>query len=79
MATLSIRQKLLSYLATADDNKVKAIFTLVESEIEKEPSFILTEDQLAILDEERELHLSGTTKSYSRTDAAQIIRGLKAF
>jgi len=79
MATLSIRQKLLSYLATADDSKVKAIFTLVEAEIESEPSFILTDEQLAILDHERELHLSGQSKSYSREEAAQIIRGLKSF
>ena len=75
MATLSIRQKLLSYLATADDNKVKAIYTLLETDIQDEPSFILTDEQLAILDKERDLHISGQTKSYSRHEAIGIIRG----
>ena len=79
MATLSIRQKLLSYLATADDNKVQAVFTLLESDIQNESKFTLTDEQLAILDLERDLHISGQSKSYSRDEATQIIRGLRAF
>ena len=79
MATLSTRQKLLSYLATADDNKVKAIFTLLEADIQSESSFILTDEQLAILDKEHQLHVTGQTQSYSRSEAIQIIKGLRSF
>jgi len=79
MATLTIRQKLISYLADADDSKVNAIYTLVENDIQEEPAFFLTDEQLAILDEERELHLSGQTKSYSRREAYQIIKGQRDF
>ncbi len=76
MATLSIRQKLMSYLATADDNKVKAIYTLLEADI-TEPRFVLSNEQLSILDREHEMHLAGQTKSYSRLDAIEIITGRK--
>jgi len=79
MTTLSIRQKLLSYLATADDSKVKAIYTLLETDIKDEPSFTLTDDQLDILDKEHDLHVTGQTKSYSRSEATQIIKGLASF
>ncbi len=76
MATLSIRQKLISYLATADDSKVKAIYTLLEADI-TEPTFALSIDQLEILDREHDLHLAGKTKSYNRAEAVDIIKGLK--
>jgi hypothetical protein len=34
MATLTIRQKLMTYLADADDSKIKAIYTLLERDIQ---------------------------------------------
>jgi len=33
MTTIAIRKKLVDYLQTADDKKVKAIYTMVEDEI----------------------------------------------
>lgn len=35
MSTRAIRQKLHSYLEVADDKKVKAIYTMMEEDIEK--------------------------------------------
>ena len=35
MTTAAIRQKLHNYLETADDKKIKAIYTLVEDEVEE--------------------------------------------
>ncbi len=35
MSTVSIRQKLHNYLEVADDKKVKAIYAIMENEIEK--------------------------------------------
>jgi hypothetical protein len=78
MATLTIRQKLMSYLADADDSKVKAIYTLLKKEIQEE-GLTLTDEQLSILDQEHDMHVSGKTKSYNRKEASQIIRGQKAF
>jgi hypothetical protein len=79
MTTIAIRQKLMTYLADAEDSKVKALYTLLEKEIQVEEAFVLTDEQLQILDKERELHLSGTSKSYSREEASHIIKGQRAF
>ena len=35
MSTNAIRQKLRSYLEVADDKKIKALYTIVEDDIEK--------------------------------------------
>jgi len=69
----------MSYLADADDSKVKAIYTLLERDIQDEDAFKLTAEQLEILDTERELHLAGKTKSYTRQEANQIIKGQRSF
>jgi len=79
MTTSTIRKKLIDYLADADDGKIKAIYTLLEKDIQEEDSFILTDAQLQILEKEREMHLSGESKSYTRDEARQIILGQKAF
>jgi hypothetical protein len=74
MTTPTIRQKLISYLAGADDSKVKAIYTLLEREIQEESALDLTDEQFLILEQERELHLSGQTKSYTRPEPGKIIK-----
>jgi hypothetical protein len=79
MTTIAIRQKLMTYLADADDSKVKALYTLLEKEIEQEDAFVFTDEQLEILEIERSLHLSGKSKSYSREEAQQIIKGQRDF
>jgi hypothetical protein len=79
MTTAAIRHRLLSYLADADDKKVKAVYTLLEKEIEEKDAFILTDEQLEILDREHNLHISGQSKSYTRAEADQIIKGKRAF
>jgi len=74
MTTVAIRRKLMTYLADADDSKVKAMYTLLEKEIQEDDAFVLTDEQLQILETEREMHVSGKSKSYSREEANQIIR-----
>ncbi|GGH12673.1 hypothetical protein [Pedobacter zeae] len=78
MTSTAIRQRLITYLSDAEDNKIRAIYTLLEKEIEGEQSFSLTEEHLEILDRERELHLNGQTKSYSKEDSFDIIKGIKS-
>ena len=79
MTTPAIRQKLMTYLANADDSKVKALYTLLEREISEDDTLTLTDEQLQILEDERQLHLGGQSKSYSREEANQIVKGLRTF
>ncbi len=69
----------MTYLADADDSKVKALYTLLEKEIEEEDTFELTDEQLQLLDLEHEMHVTGQTKSYSRAEAKQIIKCTRSF
>jgi len=79
MTTLTIRKKLISYLADADDSTVKAIYTLLKNDIKEEGTFKLTEEQLQILDEEHHLHMTGQSKSYTAEESIQIILGKRSF
>jgi transposase len=74
MTTTAIRKKLMTYLADADDKKVKAIYTLFEDEINREEAFRLTDAHVKILDERRARHLSGKDKSASWEQVHENIR-----
>jgi ATP-dependent exoDNAse (exonuclease V) alpha subunit len=78
MTTSAIRKKLISFIADADDKKIKGMYMLLAEEIEKEEPFTLSGEHMAILDAEREKHVSGKSKSYSWSQAKQIIRGKKS-
>lgn len=78
MPTSVIRQKLLNYLADADEEKIEAIYTLLEREIEEGQLLPLSPEQIKILEEERQNHIRGVSKSYSREEAQRIIRSSKA-
>ncbi len=75
MTTAAIRKKLITYIADADERKVKGMYLLFEEEIEKEKEFVLTEEHMKILEEEKEKHLSGKSKSYTVQEATEIVRG----
>ena len=77
MTTTAIRKRLIAFLADADDKKVKAIYTLLENEMDK-ASFMLTDMHKKILDEAREEHLAGQSESYSWDEAKKIVRAKKA-
>ena len=79
MTITAIRNRLMSYLANADDNKIKAVYTLLEKDIDEKDLFVLSEEQLQILDKERDMHLSGQSKSYTRNEARQIVKGERSF
>ena len=69
---------MITYLADADDSKVNALFTLLEKEMQESRVVSLTEDQFELLEAERELHITGQSKSYTRQEAADIIRGKRS-
>ena len=79
MTTTAIRQKLMTYVADADESKVKALYVLLEKDMEEDEDIILTPDQLDMVEKERQAHLNKQTKSYSRQEATEIIRGKRNF
>jgi hypothetical protein len=61
MRTTEIRQKLFDYIRVADDKKVKAIYTIVENEIQEE-STIWTDEFLEELNKRTAEFESGKIK-----------------
>ena len=53
MTIAAIRQQLMTYLAEANDQKVKALYTLLEGELESPKDFKLSDEQLAIVEERK--------------------------
>jgi hypothetical protein len=74
MTTTAIRKKLITYIADADDKKVKGLYILVEDDISKKTKFSLSAAQIKMLDAEKEKHINGKSKSYSWPEAKDIIR-----
>jgi len=70
-----IQERLFEYIEHATDKKLQGLYLLVEDEISDQSSFVLSEDELRILDEERSKHLKGITRSYNLSEAQAIIRG----
>ncbi|WP_462264500.1 hypothetical protein [Mucilaginibacter sp.] len=77
MTLATISKRLITYLTAAEENKVKAIYTLLKEDIEDNQQFKFTDEEFAILKHEQELHLAGKSKSYNRQKAMEIIRGQK--
>jgi hypothetical protein len=74
MTATTIRKIVLDYLANAEDDKVKAIYTLLKDDIGDNNTSKLTDEQYQILERQRELYLSGEVKPYTREEAMQLIR-----
>lgn len=75
MSTVQIRQKLHNYLEIADDKKVKAIYTMMEKEIEQSivdyTSGLKTE-----LDSRQQSYLEGSVKMLSSRESKRRIKKL---
>jgi N-acetylglutamate synthase-like GNAT family acetyltransferase len=77
MTTTAIRKKLMSYIADADDKKVKGLYLLVEDEIAYAEKFKYSSADVKILEQERDKHVKGKSKSYTWKEAKEIIRSKK--
>ena len=62
MTITAIRQKLQDYIKTADDKKIKAIFTLVENDIDKEVEWWVNKEFVAELNERVDNCINGIEK-----------------
>ncbi len=66
MTTEAIRGKVQNYLDAIDDKKIKAIYTILKSEIEETlAEYSLTENQLSEVKERRKDYLSGKSEMMS--------------
>ncbi|MGZ3776198.1 MAG: addiction module protein [Mucilaginibacter sp.] len=63
MTTASIKQRLHEYIDSAEDKKLKAIYTLLEDDIEDE--YQLTDEQKAELDRRLYNYQNGVGKNYT--------------
>jgi putative addiction module component (TIGR02574 family) len=74
MTTTAIRKQLHQYIDNAEEKKLKAIYTMLESEIENNAKSMLTEEQKNELDYRLEEYLNGKTKSYSWEETIKKIK-----
>lgn len=70
MTTAAIRQKLVDYMKIADDKKVKAIYTMVEDEMNTYEND-WDEDFIKELERRSKDFANGTTKAFSWEETKQ--------
>lgn len=80
MSTSEIREKLIRYMRVAEDKKVKAIYTMVEDEMDTSAND-WDEGFIKELERRSKSIARGTAKTYSweetRADARQRLKSLK--
>jgi hypothetical protein len=69
----SLRDKLHQYIDAADEQKLQALYILLENEIDWQ----YTNEEIQILHQRREDHLKGISKSYSVDESIEAIRKQK--
>ncbi len=74
MNTATIRQRLHQYLETAEEKKIQAIYSMLEAELNAQEAFVLSEAQLAFIEEERTQHLREESTSYSWEEVKNKIK-----
>ena len=75
MTTTIIRQKLLSYFETANDKKVRAMYTLFEDEIE-ESKWDYTDEFKKELDKRTDAYKSRAAKLVSEKESKKRVQKL---
>jgi hypothetical protein len=63
-----------TYLADADDKRIKAIYTLFEEDYKREETFKLSNEHLKILEQRKKGHLTGKEKSSNWQDVHDRVR-----
>lgn len=75
MDTYNIREKLQNYLEVADDDKVRAIFTLIKGDLE-EMEEDYPEDFKVELDKRMDDHLQGNVRKIGSSESKKRIDDL---
>ena len=76
MSSVTLRKKLQEYISTADVKKLKAIYTMVEDEIETNSTY-LTPAQKKELDQRLNDYMNNKGKSYTWKEAIKKIKQAK--
>jgi uncharacterized membrane protein YheB (UPF0754 family) len=71
MTVTAIKEKLHSYIEHADDKKLKAIYTLLENEVNAD---IADEKLIEELDRRWDNYLSGASKTYTIDESIKEIK-----
>ena len=77
MTITAIREKLQEYIKTADDKKIKAIFTLVENDIEEKYNWWEDKEFVAELDENVQNCVDGKDKGFTLEEIDAEIKSKK--
>jgi len=72
MNTTAIRQQLHQYIEDADDNKIEAIFTILQTDMKASSSY--TDEELKKFYDRREKYQQGNTTTYNAEEAHEYIR-----
>ena len=70
---LSLRDKLHQYIDIADEQKLQAIYTLLEDEI----NWSYTKEDIEQFHQRRQNHLNGTSESYTTEASLKVVRQSK--
>ena len=70
---LSLRDKLHQYIDVADEQKLQAIYTLLEDEI----NWSYTKEDIHQFHQRRQNHLNGTSQSYTTEESLTAARQQK--
>jgi hypothetical protein len=70
---LSLRDKLHQYIDVADEQKLQAIYTLLEDEINRS----YTKEDIEQFHQRRQNHLNGTSQSYTAEESMNAARQQK--
>lgn len=82
MKTQELKEKLHKYIETAEDKKLKAIYTMVEEEIEETDNCWEDEVFIGELERREKEYLNGRAKTYSLEETLagvnEVIKKVKA-
>jgi hypothetical protein len=66
MTVAALKKKIQTYLEVSDDKIIKAVYTLLEAQVQaNETHFEFSEDQIKELNKRRKAHLSGRSRTYT--------------
>lgn len=73
MENAAIRQKLHEYIDSVDDNKLQAMYIILQTDMEQ--SSIYDDAEMAMLHQRRDNHLKSSSKSYTVAETLAYARG----
>lgn len=73
MENAAIRQKLHAYIDIVDENKLQAMYIILQTDMEQSP--VYDDAVMSMLHQRRDSHLNGASKSYTANETLANARG----